>query len=130
MAADAYHAGQGPDTVIDRENVTAFPAVLPKLEMRELCGLYEVFSILSEQVMAFANQPRFEVESSSLLEDLAVELDGKMRAVVAVIKATKPACPIVREIRAKTLIVDAVKGFDNISEIAAVAAALAVPERH
>lgn len=111
------------------EKPSPFAGGIPKLELRESCGLYEVFAILSEQVTAFANQPRFEGESASMLDDLAIEIDRKMQAMCDLIKATKPVDKIEREMRAKILIRDAMLDTDNISELAAVVAALAVPER-
>lgn len=117
------------NTATELEQPLPFAGGIPKLELRESCGLYEVFVILSEQVTAFANQPRFEGESATMLDDLAIEIDRKMQAMCDLIKATKPGDKIEREMRAKILIRDAMLDTDNISELAAIVAALAVPER-
>lgn len=111
------------------EEPSPFPRGIPKLELREICGLYEVFAFLSDQVTAFVNQPRFEGGATSILDDLAVEMDRKMQAMCALIKATKPVDKFDRDMRAKILIRDAMLDTDNISELAAIVAALAVPER-
>ncbi len=122
MAASEYHAGPALGSV----TVGRFVG----FDLMESCALYEVFHSLTEQLIAYSNQPRFEEKALGLLEDLSEAFARQMREVAAHIKAMKPADKTEREIRAKTLIRDAMLDTDNISEIAAIAAALAVPERH
>ena len=55
---------------------------------------------------------------------------GQMRELATHLKAMKPSGEAEREIRAKTLIIDAMLDTDSISELAAVVAALALAERH
>lgn len=98
-------------------------------EMKESCALYEVFSNLTEQLIAFSNQPRFEDAGLGLLEDMSENLARQMREVAAHIKALRPVDRNERELRAKTLIHDAMLDTDDLSELAAVAAALAAPDR-
>ena len=101
-----------------------------KLELQESCALYGVFDSLSEQLIAYQNQPRFKGAAFELLEEMSETLCRQMRELVAHIKMTKASSKIEREIRAKILITDSMLDTDDISEIAAVAASLAVTNRH
>lgn len=100
------------------------------LSLRDACALYEVFGSLTEQLLAYSNQPRFDDVGLTLLEEMSEGLARQRREMVEMIKAARPTDKIGREMRAKTLICDAMLDTDDISEIAAVAATLAVPERH
>lgn len=100
------------------------------LSLRDACGLYEVFGSLTEQLIAYSNQPRFDEGGLAMLEEMSEALARQMREVVERLKSIRPADRIELELRAKVLVRDALLDTDDMSEIAAVAAALAVPERH
>lgn len=95
------------------------------LSLRESCSLYEVFGSLIEQLIAYSNQPRFDDGGLAVLEDMSESLARQMRDLVEHIKTTAPMDRIERELKAKTLIRDAMLDTDDISEIAAVATAIA-----
>lgn len=99
------------------------------LSLSEACGLYEVFSNLSQQITAFANQPRFEGEAASLLDGLAEDADRKMQAMVGVIRSKTPADRIERDLKVKVLLRDAMLDTDDPAELASIASELA-SERH
>lgn len=99
-------------------------------ELAESCALYEVFESLTEQLIAFSNQPRFGDAGLGLLEDISEDFARRSRLLAAYIKAARPADRSERGQRAKIILRDAMLDTDDLSEIAAIAAVLATPERH
>ncbi|TQI72899.1 hypothetical protein FHT98_0619 [Bosea sp. AK1] len=117
-----------------REQQTSSAATAPSeftgFELAESCALYEVFESLTEQLIAFSNQPRFGDAGLGLLEDISEDFAKRSRLLAAHIKATRPADRTERGLRAKVILRDAMLDTDDLSEIAAIAAVLAAPERH
>lgn len=91
------------------------------LSLKEACAIYGIFESLTEQLIAYSNQPRFGDAGLALLEDMSEDLGRQMRGLVAHIKSTAPMDRFERDARVKTLIRDAMLDTDDPNELASIA---------
>ncbi|KPH79318.1 hypothetical protein [Bosea vaviloviae] len=106
------------------------------MSVTHLVALYETLVTLKDVAAALTNRPTFIGRSNlmndagAFLDDIHDDLGMNVEAVVEALRSVKGCGSFEIEKRARILIQHNAIYADNIPEVAATAAALAVPDRH
>lgn len=108
------------------------------MSVPQLVALYESLVTMKDVAVALANRPTFTASgSTSMLNDAGAFIDEihdeigmQAEAAVEALRSVRGGDEYEAEMRARILIGHNAIYADNIPEVAATAAALAVPDRH